>query len=321
MFHPTKRRLASPPARTSGVERHYPFQVELVSGFPLRCHLGRVNDPESKADFGRQQQKSWPHYANKISQKGLPKAKAYNRAEQQYKDLQLDTGSAVIHQISGQGRATYGSASAISQDKAYAEWSRASMNEVNYVILHREVEATQEEGEIPQAKWCLSSVSQASIMNSDIVIGIVVGWKTVHQVWKSDLNFVNIPTEDEDPPPTPTGDHPFKVIMTGTTASITQGTVNNVMISNGAATFTVDTGEYSVLIKATCVGLTYPNEVIWSVVQNWNPYNANTVNEGWVKVAHISNGVPSQFIFTSLMSERVKLGQGLNMARYYFNRV
>jgi hypothetical protein len=282
--------------------------------------LGRVNDPESKADFGRQQQKSWPHYANKISQKGLPKAKAYNRTEQQYKDLQLDTGSAVIHQISGQGRATYGSASAISQDMAYAEWPRASMNEVNYVILHREVD--DPEAEEPQAKWCLSSVPQASIMNSDIVIGVVVEWKTVHQVWKSDLNFVNVPTQDGGgEPPTPSGDHPFKVIMTGTTASIIQGTVNNVMISNGAATFNLGTGEYSALIKATCVGLTYPNEVIWSVVENWTPQNQNTINEGWVKVAHISNGVVTQLIFTSLMSERVKLGQALDMARYYFNRV
>ncbi len=321
MFHPTKRRITS--VRTSGVDKQYPFQVEIASGFPLRCYLGRVSEKESIEAHGQQIQKSWPHRSNKVTQDGLQKSKAYNRTELQYKDYAVVTGSAKIHQISGHGRATYGSATAISADKGYAEWPRAGMQGRNYVILHREVDDPS--AETPISKWCLSSVPEASITSSDIVVALVTNWQSVNQVWKSDVIWTKTPTTETEPP-VGGGDHPWKVTANGAVLSIRDGSINNVTLSNPAYQHTLtENGEHSVLLKVTCVSNTYPNEVIWSVVKDWSPYTQNTLTEAWLKAAHVSynNGVATitQLLFTSIMSERLKYGTALNSARYYFNRV
>jgi hypothetical protein len=197
------------------------------------------------------------------------------------------------------------------------------MQERNYVILHREVD--DPEAETPISKWCLSSVSGSQIVSSDIVIALVSDWQSVNQVWKSDVIWTK-PPETTDPEPPVGGEHPWKVTANGALLSIRNGSINNVTLSNPVYQHTLtENGEYSVLLKVTCVSNTYPNEVIWSVVKDWSPYTQNTLTEAWLKAAHVSysNGQTTitQLLYTAIMSERLKYGTALTSARYYFNRV
>jgi hypothetical protein len=186
-------------------------------------------------------------------------------------------------------------------------------------------------------RWhVLAASGSISWEEDDIVIakveptsGSQTGW-LVAQILKSDVFLTGEATAGPS-------DHPWKVtcnnVANGVDVTIRDGSINNVMLQNPEYEHSItEVGEYSVLLKVTCLGLVYPNEVIWSVVKDWQAFSsANTQTEAWLKVAHVKveqSGNPpaytstiTQLIYSSLMSERLKHGNGLTNVRYYFNRV
>lgn len=315
--------------RTSGADKPYPFQVEVSNANTIVCHVGRVYDSSSAETYGVASQKSWPANQNKITQKGLQKAQAYNKTELQYFDYAVRTNSTKIYYkgtsaYAGRGKATSSNATNEVGVNGYVAWPRSGPQH-EYIILH-----TVRDTDHPDTnKWCISAVAEGEISESDIVIAYIANGETVRQVWRSDVCAIGGGGGSSD--------HPWKITCSDSSTkvevSISDGSINNVMLDNPTYVHEITAvGEYSALLKVTCLGSVYPEKVIWSVVKDWTTTGSpNTLTEGWLKVAHVKvvrDGEPesykstvTQLLSSSLFSERVKYGNGLNAARYYFNRV
>jgi hypothetical protein len=313
--------------RTSGAERHYPFQVEVSNANTIVCHVGRVYDSLSAGVYGSSTQNSWPANQNKITQQGLQKAQSYNKTELEYYPKAVKTGSAAIfykgtQQAAFRGKATDANANNQVGQNGYIRWDRTGPED-EYIILHY-VRSTDN----PDTnKWCISAVEEGDISESDIVIAYIANGEIVRQIWRSDFCALGGGGGS--------GDHPWKVTCEDSASkvevSISDGSINNVMLDNPTYVHDITSeGEYSVLLKVTCVGTVYPQDVIWSVEKDWWPVE-NTINECWLKAAHVKvvkAGEPetykstvTQLFSTSLRSERLKHGNALDAVRYYFNRI
>jgi hypothetical protein len=338
MFHATKKRVPLS-FRTSSSEKHYPFQVEITSGLPLRCYIGRVVEKASLEENGEQTQKAFPVLANKITHAGLQRARPFNRSELQHKSFSVRTGSAKIFQKTGSGRATFANAVAISEDKGYAEWQRSTMVERNYVILHREVD--DPDAEVPVAKWCLSSVGAGGIESGDIVVALVTGWKSVNQIWKSDVYHVEPQKTPEEPEPPV--EPPVVVDPTGETATVKVFMVNNLIpvirdalgagvliTENNTIELSYSNGYSYVYLKVGCDQTTTPhqypvaqlaNGILYPQVISSGTQLESTDDFGYILLAAIkqTNQTVYSFVSSSLWSDRIKVANA--PATYYFSRV
>ena len=305
---------------------------------PLRCYIGRVVEKKSIEAHGQQFQKAWPSAQNKSTQRGLPRPRNYNRTELQHKAYSVKTGSAKIHALSGHGRATYGSATAISSERGYAEWPRAGMQDRNYVILHREVD--DPDAETPISKWCVSSVTEAAIQDGDIVLALVSGWKTVHQIWKSDVMYTpeQTPTDPEPPDPDPDPDPP--VVNPDGTLTIKAMMVNNLVPEIFGVLLTetplqtlplnYQDGYSYVYLKVGCDNSVLPHR--YPVADRASQYYPEIISSGtqltstdeygYILLAVVKQGeVPTVFslVDKSLWSDRIKVANAT--ATYFFSRV
>jgi hypothetical protein len=236
------------------------------------------------------------------------------------------TGSVKVYYKTNFGRATY-SANDLQEvaESGYAYWPEGKYKSQGgrvYVILSK----LEQEGDQP--KWAISVCLEAAVQKKDFKLACIAGSSCI-QIWQSDITFATGSGSGGS-------DHPWKVSCADSASevvvSINDGSINNVMLSNPTYTHDItEQGEYSVLLKVTCENTTYPNEVIWSVVKDWVPAES-TLTESWLKAAHVKvvqdSGPPAtytstvtQLISNSLRSERLKHGNALNAARYFFNRL
>lgn len=293
--------------------------------------MGRIYDPELFDDGATEYaQGNFP--AKKPATMSLVGGSVVTRAPELNMSTStttgLKTGSVQVYYRTNFGRATYDSNDLqLVGSSGYAFWPEGkfkSQNDRVYVILSR----LEKEGEPP--KWAISLCLETAVQKKDFKLACIAGTSCI-QIWQSDITFAN-GTGGGD------SDYPWMVACADSankvTVTINDGAISNVMLSNPTYSHEITSeGEYSVLLKVTCNNLVYPEEVIWSVVKDWYPsLNQNTLTEAWLKVAHINvtnePGPPAtkrstvtQLIKSSLMTERIKHGQGLNAARYYFNRV
>jgi len=297
----------------------------------LRCHVGRVYDPElfddGAAEYAQGQfPRKKPSSMTLIGGAVITNAPESNMSQSSTGGFK--TGSVKLYYKTNFGRANYTSNDLEEvPESGFAYWAEGKFKSQTgsvYLILSR----LEQEGS--QAKWVLSLSLEANIQKKDFKIACIAGTSCI-QIWQSDITYATGGGGGAD-------DHPWKVSCansaTKVTVTINDGAISNVMLSNPTYSHEITAeGEYSVLLKVTCLNLVYPQEVIWSVVKDWSPYNSpNTLTEAWLKVAHIEVtnevGPPAtkastvtELIRSSLMTERIKYGQGLNSARYYFNRV
>lgn len=293
----------------------------------LRCHVGRVYDPElfddgateyAQGQFPRKKPSSMTLIGGAV----ITNAPDYNMS--QASSGGFKTGSVKIYYKTNFGRATF-SDNDLQEvpESGYAYWPEGkfkSKNDGVYVILSR-LEQTGE-----QSKWVISLSLEANIQKKDFKLACIAGTSCI-QIWQSDITYATGGGGG--------GDHPWKVTCadsaTKVEVSIADGSINNVMLDNPTYVHNITAeGEYSVLLKVTCVGLVYPEKVIWSVAKDWIPAE-NTLTECWLKAAHVKveqAGDPATYTSTitqlfssSLRSERLKHGNALNAARYYFNRL
>lgn len=297
----------------------------------LRCHMGRVYDPEL-FDDGTTEYAQGNFPSRKPATMTLVGGNVVTRAPELNMSVPttsgFKTGSVQVYYKTNFGKATYDSGDLqVVPASGYAYWPEGkfkSQGDRVYVILSR----LEKEGESP--KWAISLCLESAVQKKDFKLACIAGTSCI-QIWQSDITFASGAGGGAS-------DHPWLVTCADAadkvTVTINDGAISNVMLSNPTYSHEITTeGDYSVLLKVTCNNLVYPEEVIWSVVKNWSPsLNPNTLTEAWLKVAHINvvdeTGPPAtktstvtQLIKTSLMTERVKFGQGLNSARYYFNRV
>jgi hypothetical protein len=313
--------------RTSSAEKHYPFQVEVVNGRDILCHVGRVYEQVSKDTYGELIQKSWSAEHNKIQNKGLPYPHSYNKNQLRYHDHDVHTGSTNIHYAGTSDFASHGRGTLITAGQTvgyngYVRWNRTGSPTHNYVVLHRE-----EDEEIPNTgKWIISTVDEGDVLPSDIVIAYIHNATTVRQVWKSDVYSVpNTPATPTDPT---LYDHPWKVWddNNGTTINMTAGSVDNVMPMGGAprATYNLYTSG-TTMFYLSC---TFSSTTISSAQVITSPtalYNNET--NGYVLLATVTKttvgGVATrtivQYVKHSLWAEKFKCAQ--QPAEYWFSTV
>jgi len=314
MFHPTKR--TSLRVRTSGSEKHYPFQVEVANKNTILCHVGRVHDPLSVGIYGTESQKSWPANLNKVSQRGLQKAQRYNRVELEYFNYSVKTNSAKIYykgtaELASRGKATYSNASNSVGDKNYVMWQRNGPQH-EYIILHAVVDTDNPDTN----KWCLSAVGPQEITDDDVVVAYINNGTTVRQIWKSDFSAPDGVGEggggtggDTSQP------HPFQIVKNEgfDTFYVREGTVNNSTASYP------NTGLNNVTVWLQ----TYPSVTI--VVTNESMSTNET--QAWLKIgriSHVPNGTGYttniyQYIRNSLWLERFKCGS--DPAQYWYSQI
>lgn len=315
MFHPTKR--TSLRVRTSGSEKHYPFQVEVANKNTILCHVGRVYDPSSASIYGTTTQKSWPANLNKISQHGLQKAQKYNKVELEYFNYAVKTNSAKIYykgtsELASRGKATEANATNSVGDKNYVMWERNGPQH-EYIILH----AVTDTDAPDTKKWCLSAVTPSEITDSDIVIAYINNGTTVRQIWRSDVSALEGSgggggVIDNTTP------HPFQIIrVSETTWAVREGTVNDVVASYGGVW---SWGNYTVWLRA------YPTPTI--IVQGSNASDPQTGEaEAWVKIGRLEQYDDGdtvvrniyQYVKNSLWLERFKCGDA--DAKYWFSQI
>jgi hypothetical protein len=312
----------APPAAT------FPWSCVWRNRDGLRCHIGRVYDPELFAKGAAEySQESFP--SKKPSTMTLIGGSVVTRAPNPNMSKStttgFKTGSVEVYYKTNFGRANYDSNTLqLVPESGYAYWPEGAFKSSSgsvYVILSR----LEKTGEKP--KWAISLCLEAAVQKNDFKLACIAGSSCI-QIWQSDITYAAGGSVSNE--------HPWKVSFklenNGANVSIVNGSINNVMLSNPEYVHPItQAGEYSVLLKVTCVGLVYPSEIIWSVVKDWPSFTLNTISEAWVKVAHVkvtSGGTPpglqgtvTQLISSSMMSERLRYGTSLNSARYYFNRV
>ena len=181
--------------RTSGANKHFPFEVEFVRGRNIRCYIGRIFDPDSIGYYGEQNQKAWPNSTNKISKRGLQSASSYNRADIKVTNHLTRTRSASVFfkgsaNVATHGRASSSSCTETDEAKGYVEWTPSGMAQYNYIVLHRET-AVGADGSTKYNRWLLSSVTEAQLNSLDIVIACIENYRIVNQIWKSDVTYWN----------------------------------------------------------------------------------------------------------------------------------
>jgi hypothetical protein len=313
MFHPTKR--TSLRVRTSGSEKHYPFQVEIANKNAILCHVGRVYDPDSIENNGTSPQTSWPANLNKISQRGLQKAQRYNKVELAYYSYQVQTNSARIYYKGGvngasRGRASLSDTTSVGEN-GYVSWPRSGPTH-EYIILH-----PIEEDNVK--KWFISAVEAGDIEKDDIVIAYINNGTTVRQIWKSDVSAIGGVVTGGDGNNDQTGYHPFQIVRNENpqveTFSVMEGTVNNQVA--GLASHGL--GNVEVWLQ------TYPSPSI-SVGSG----GSTSETEAWLRVGrivHVPNVPPDgtykttihQYLRNSLWLERFKCGD--DTAQYWYSQI
>jgi hypothetical protein len=300
--------------RTSGAEKPYPFQVEVSNANTIVCHVGRVYDALSSSIYGTSTQKSWPANQNKITQRGLQKAQAYNRTELEYFDYSVRTNSAKIYYkgssaYASRGKATEANATNAVSENGYVAWPRTGPQH-EYIILHyvRNTDAPDTN------KWCISAVEQSEISESDIVIAYISNGEMVRQIWKSDVCAPDGGGGGDTGGGT-TQFHPFQIVKDEgfDTFHVREGTVNNTPASYPS------TGLNNVTVWLQ----TYPTAAI--VITN-NILSTNE-SQAWLRIgriSHVPNGTGYttniyQYIRNSIWLERFKCGS--DPAQYWYSQI
>lgn len=305
-------------ARTSSSAPVLPFQVEMVRGRNVRCYPGRVFDPESMTINNEAGVKSAVKNPTNKSSGGLPPASAINRVVHSgtYATSIL-TGSAVINCKATSGRCTLANSAAIDANEGYAEWAIDQLTADSYVVLHRNN---------TNKLWFVSLLQAADLQAGDVKLACIRNFRDVQQLWKSDVYFVAGSAPD----------HPYKVkgVVNGQDIDLTivDGHVNNVTLSNAAATNTITgaaAGTYKAYIVVNKTGTTFPSTITWAVTGLNAAVPANDDTKAHVLLANVvvtvTNNVPSftitQMVSTSLNTIRVKHNTGAADVVYLFNRV
>jgi hypothetical protein len=302
--------------RTSGADKQYPFQVEVSNANTIVCHVGRVYDSLSGGVYGVSSQNSWPAGQNKITQRGLQKAQAYNKTELEYFPKSVKTNSAKIYykgssSLAGRGKATTSNATNEVGMHGYVSWPRTGPQH-EYIILHY----IRDTDNPDTNKWCISAVEESDISESDIVIAYIANGEIVRQIWRSD---VCAPDGGGDGGGGTGGDttqpHPFQIVKDEgfDTFHVSEGTVNNSPVGYPS------TGLNNVTVWLQ----TYPTVAI--VITNETL--ATDENQAWLRIgriSHIPNGTGYttriyQYIRNSLWLERFKCGD--EDAQYWYSQI
>jgi hypothetical protein len=121
------------------------------------------------------------------------------------------------------------------------------------------------------------------------------------------------------PEPSPSNDHPYKVISDGTgDYTIITGSTNNVIPGNIASTISAGAGTFDVWIRHPFLAPNFPDTTNFE----WDigaAIPADTDTDGYILIATISGTTVTQLVTGSLWGDRIKLGT--LTADYYFARV
>jgi hypothetical protein len=301
--------------RTSGADKQYPFQVEVSNAGRIVCHVGRVYDSLSAGVYGSSTQNSWPANQNKITQRGLQKAQAYNKTELEYKPKAVKTGSAKIFYkgsalLASRGKATQANATNSVGIDGFIAWNRTGP-EHEYIILHY----IRDTDNPDTNKWCVSAVEESDISDEDIVIAYISQGNIVRQVWRSDFCAPDGGGGGGGGGGDTSQPHPFQIVKDEgfDTFHVSEGTVNN-----------SPAGYPSTGLNNVTVWLqTYPTVTI--VITNGTL--ATDENQAWLmigRISHIPNGTGYttriyQYIRNSLWLERFKCGD--DPAQYWYSQI
>lgn len=321
--------------RTGPAPSVLPWHVEWVVGNEFRCHIGRVHDADSldldgefsQSRFSANQQQSISVSQHKMSPSTLNRN--ITSMERHAHSSPVKTGSSPIYVQQNRGRIDTPN-NTVDESLGYAKWSESqvrSSSHDTYFILHKVRDETNS-----YDQWCISIVNDTDVQKSDIKIacfkyarGGSASRANLIQLWKSDI--VSIPASASD-------DYPFKIScvesQNSVDISIQDGAVSNVTCSNSDYPITkTEDGVYAVVIQVTCEDGVYPADVVWDAIKDWNEYTSDTLSAAWVLIGYVTittvEGAKkcsvTQYVKTSLRTERMKYGTGENSVRYYFNRI
>lgn len=321
--------------RTGPAPSVLPWQVEWVIGNSFRCYVGRIHDKDaidqdeefSQSRFSANQQQSIAISPHKMSPTTLNRN--ITSMERHAHSQPVKTGSALIYVQGNRGRITEPT-NTVEESLGYALWNEGqirSSSHDTYFILHK-VRTTENNFD----QWCLSVVNDVDLVHSDIKIacfkyarGGSASRANLIQLWKSDIISLAQSTSD---------DYPFKISCTENNGSIdieiVDGAVSNVTCSNSDYIITkTEDGFYAIVIQITCEDQVYPADVVWDALKDWNEYTQDTLTEAWVLIGYVEISTVdgektcdiTQYVKTSLRTERMKYGNDANSVRYYFNRL
>ena len=321
--------------RTGPAPSVFPWQVEWVVGKEFRCHIGRVHDDTSlnlddefqQSRFSANQQQSIALSPHKMT----PRTLNWNvtSMERHAHSAPVRTGSSPIYVKSDRGRIDTPS-DTVDEQLGYAVWAEnvvRSSSHDTYFILHK-----VRDDEDTYDQWCVSVVDDVDVTKEDIKLacfkyarGGSASRANLIQLWKSDIMPSAATASDS---------HSFKISCTSSgdsvSISIEDGAVSNVTCSNSDLPIVkTEDGYYAVVIQVTCEDETYPADVVWDAIKDWDEYTSDTLTSAWVLIGYVQittvDGAKkfqiTQYVKTSLRTERLKYGTGNTSVRYYFNRL
>ena len=169
----------------------HPWKVEWAGG-ELRCFVGRILD-STLTTANEWKPKRFPEHMSQqvmvtkmgMSPKLLDAKKAILRS--QAFATPIKSGSLPIYTKDSYGRCTSSTAVLVDENFGYAKWDEgivaAEEGDSTYVVLHKEGD-----------KWCISMVSEADVLETDLKITAIKRRNGTHvrdwnllQLWKSDL--------------------------------------------------------------------------------------------------------------------------------------
>lgn len=116
--------------------------------------------------------------------------------------------------------------------------------------------------------------------------------------------------------------HPFKVFLSGTSATVQTGAVNNSIPTNMGATLSVGTGGYVwVAAGYDATNKVFPDPTNLTIAAGAT-LPTSTTSVAYIALAQIVSGTVNQLVTGSLWGDRIQVGSGgTASAHYYFARV
>lgn len=116
--------------------------------------------------------------------------------------------------------------------------------------------------------------------------------------------------------------HPFKVNMSGTTATVVTGAVNNSIPTNMNASLTLtDSGYVWVAAGYDATNKVFPDPTNLTIAAGAT-LPTSTTSVAYIALAQIVSGTVNQLVTGSLWGDRIQVGSGgTASAHYYFARV
>jgi len=116
--------------------------------------------------------------------------------------------------------------------------------------------------------------------------------------------------------------HPFKVFLTGTTATVVTGAVNNSIPTNMNDSLTLTDGGYVwVAAGYDSTNKAFPDPTNLTIAAGAT-LPTSTTSVAYIALAQIVSGTVNQLVTGSLWGDRIQVGSGgTASAHYYFARV